>query len=429
MLEQSTLHGRIFHSEFSSKTLASKPASIGDISFGPMRLIDIYRISDWEFWVQHKKTGEWYYYHGTPETQIHPLAGIFSKNDPKIGIKAGEEHFSYYYGKALHKKSNMEDPLETSYFVQNEPSVNFEGIPDINFMELPLTLQALDYNRIFRYPKEIKQLLAAVPACYVDRYKRPIKRIYGRTYPISMEKVTTTWKDLPETTYPVVIDFSKTNFAVADLEPEHTAEDLKHFDSLSGYYEEETPRGGRHKVIRVEDGRFKFRYSTGLEIINQSQVTLYGINGIWLSDEPEITGVSSYQKVGHVERECTARLERPDVSEEIALLKAKAEENISMAKMTAAKLYAADPDDSHGEFNVLNLLFHQDIKPYARHFSPDLLPWILEGYASDIISHREKHETLRNGVPYLVYLSDIIIGERQAKVWESQKCISSEPVH
>lgn len=424
MLEQSTLHGRIFCSEVLEKTLKSKPIPVTDIKFGPMRPVQIYRISDMEMWVQDKRQGDWYHYCGKyGEKDLHLKQ---DENTMLPDIK-GNDGFFYYYGKALcttRDGENGKKTIEEPYFIQNAPTVDYDGIPDTDWMQMPLTMQAIDYDRVFRYPKEVKTLLSNIPACYVDRYKRPVKRVHGRTYPIPMEKVKTTWDDLGEGSYPVVVDFSKTAMAVADLEPVHTEEDLAHFNSLPGYYEEETPRGGKHKIIKVTDNSFKFRYSKGLEIINQSQVTLYGIHAKWLGDDPKVVDVSGYSTVGHKEHQVVARLERPDISEAVECLRRKASENLSTGTEIAARLYRTDPDDSHGEYAALRALYEQDIKPYAIQFKPDLLPWILEGYASNIITHRDKHETLRQGLPYLVYLAAIIIGKEDVRIWEDQKCIS-----
>lgn len=418
MLEQSTLHGRIFCSEISEKTIKSKTVAVGDIRFGPMRPIEIYRISDMEMWVFDKRQKNWYYYKG--EYRSMELSLVTMINKTSMLPELPKTSFFYYYGKALLNKEENEQV----YFIQNEPRVSYDKIPDINKMQMPLTLQALDYNQTFQYPETVKTLLINMPACYVDRYKRPIKQIYGRTYPIPMESVKTTWKDLKETTYPVVINFEKTPFAIADLEPDHTEDDRAHFNGLPGYYEEETPRGGRHKIVKIMDKSFKFRYSPGLEIINESQVTLYGINAKWITDNPEILDVSQYRTVGHEEHQVMALLERPDVSEVVEMLRQKAKDNLSTGSEIAAQLYRTDPDDSHGEYVALRTLFQQDIKPYAKQLKPDLLPWILEAYASEIITHRDKHETMRQGLPYLVYLAAIIIGKEDARIWQSQKCIS-----
>ena len=166
------------------------------------------------------------------------------------------------------------------------------------------------------------------------------------------------------------------------------------------------------KLIKIDAPDFKFRYSDGLEIINQSQATLYGINGTWLKDNPEPIDVTVYNVVGRVERTVVALLERPDVTEAVALLTQKANENLSAGRRIAKNQYMTDPNTSHGEYMVLWTLYQEDLLPYANQFDRQLLPWILEQYAMTIIEHREKHETMRQGLPYLVYLAAIIIEKR-----------------
>ena len=53
----------------------------------------------------------------------------------------------------------------------------------------------------------------------------------------------------PDSQYPVVADLSGTHFAVLDLEPARTTEEEMVYESIMGYYEEETMRGGRHKLV------------------------------------------------------------------------------------------------------------------------------------------------------------------------------------
>lgn len=412
MLEQSALHGRIYHSMLHDRTLASKPAMVADIRFGPMRPVIICRVSDAEMWVQDRNKGTWYHYKGMEGGGALRLDSCQDAFDA-----SGMQAFPYYYGKALYQGET-----EQNYFMQNAPQVTYGGIPDISAMEMPLTVQALDYGQAFTYPKEVKALLRDVPACYVDRFKRPVKKVNGRIYPIAMAGVKTVWPDLPETTYPVVLDFSKTPYAVADLEPEHEEQDFALFNAMPGFYEEDTPRGGKHKIIRLVNDAYKFRYSKGLEIISQSQVTLYGINARWLCSAPEPIDMSGCRTVGHTEHDIAKTvLERPDVSREVGLLEQKAMENLSVAKMVAKHMYDKDTDISHGEFVALNTLYRQDIAPYAAQFERNLLPWIVEQYAKGVIEPRKKHETMRNGLPYLVYLAAVIIGNPACKpgnVWE-----------
>ena len=105
-------------------------------------------------------------------------------------------------------------------------------------------MRALDYGRIFTYPQGLKELLAECPVAHADRFKRPIIRSQGHTYPINLAKKSFKWEDLPDSQYPVVADLSGTHFAVLDLEPARTTEEEMVYESIMGYYEEETMRGG-----------------------------------------------------------------------------------------------------------------------------------------------------------------------------------------
>ena len=398
MLEQSVLHGKVFCIRQTEKTLTSKAVSINEISFGPMRPIHLYVISDKEIFICDINKDDWYHYKG--ESGGFHLV-LMEKTRPAT-IPNVTEHF-YYYGKAKYKDE------EHIYFIKNMPPVTMSDIPDVNMIQIPITLQALDYDMTFSYPDKLKEQLGDVLACYTDRYKRPIKHVKDATYPVPIENVTTKFRELTECNYPVVFNFRNTFYGIADLEPHHTEQDMEHFNSLDGYYIEDTPRGGKHKLVLIESSDFKFRYSDGLEIINQSQATLYGINGTWLEDDPKPIDVSVYNAVGHADHKVIAKLDRPDVTQEVMLLKEKAEENLSTGRQAANNFYRTDPDTSHGEFMVLWTLYQEDMLPYAKQFDRELLPWILEQYAMDIIEHREKHETMRMGLPYLVYLSAIII--------------------
>lgn len=401
MLEQSVLHGKVFCITQTATTLTSKTTSISDISFGPMRPIHLYVLSDNEVLVCDINRNDWYHY--KRESVASEL--VLADRVRPASIPNVSQHF-YYYGMAKYNDTNH------LYFIKNVPSVTISDIPDINTFQIPITLQTLGYETLFEYPDELVDLLNDVPACYTDRYKRPIVHTADKTYPIPMDKVTTTVKDLPACAYPVVFDFKNTCYGIADLEPHHTEQDMEHFNSLDGYYVEDTPRGGKHKLIKIDAPDFKFRYSDGLEIINQSQATLYGINGTWLKDNPEPIDVTVYNVIGRVERTVVALLERPDVTEAVALLTQKANENLSAGRRIAKNQYMTDPDTSHGEYMVLWTLYQEDLLPYANQFDRQLLPWILEQYAMTIIEHREKHETMRHGLPYLVYLAAIIIEKR-----------------
>lgn len=415
MFEQSALHGMLYRSEKLERSIVSQTVALSDMTFGPMRGITIYPISDKNFFVHHPQGYLWYHYQSSTDGETPQLQATYKDGTvPKLFLTfiKDENGFFYYYGQATWKDPRTGHRHSDVYYVQNEPVVTGTDIPDIQQMELPLTLQKLDYEQTFSYPEQLNRLLANVKTAYTDRFKRPVKRVQGRTYPMAMDKVTTTWSELPDSSYPKVARLNDTFFAVLDLEPTHTKKDEEEFNRASGFYEEETPRGGKHKLVAVDSPIFKFRFSPGLELINESMVTFYGINGTWLCDNPLILDISQYQTVGHTSHHITTTLERPDVSTAVHALQQKAMENISMLDVKIQELYRTDMDDSHADFKALVTIYHSDIKPYALEFQKEQLPWIIEAYAKPFIPHREKHETLRNGLPYLVYLASIIIQER-----------------
>lgn len=401
MFEQSVRFGQLFHSKELGKYLSVKATDWSSLAFGPMRKIGLQYCSDKEIWIHGG--GCWYHY-------LAEKPGTLSLTETRQ--MAWDKPFAdwYYYGVAKGPEGELEP-----YFTKNPPAVTLSDIPDTTSFQIPLTMQKLDYGRVFSYLEPLKALLAPFPACYADRYKRPIKRVRGRTYPVAMEKVQTTWKDLSDDFYPVVVNLSDTPFAVLDLEPEHGQAEEAVFASCPAYYEERTIRGGGHKLIKSPDKQFKYQFSKGLELINESQVTFYGIDGIWLSDKPDSPNLSGFQPVGGSRVITENRLgrvsiNRPNVSQTVATLTHKAKERCSTAKSVAKMMFDADTNTSHGEWMALQTLYMQDVAPYKRQLPTDTLPWILEAYAEDVIPWREKHETLRSGLPYLVYLSALISG-------------------
>lgn len=406
MLEQTKKNGRVYNVQPGEKSVLSKPAVIPEYEFGPYRPVTVYRVDDHEMWVKDEAHGDWYHYKG----DANPLALVSTEKES--GHSEFTQGCSYLYGMA----SRGDEVIP--YFVQDEPLVQKRVIPDINVMEMPFSMRALDYGRVFTYPVALKELLADVPVAYADRFKRPIIRTQGKTYPISLSKQSFKWSELGDSCYPVVADLAGTNFAVLDLEPTRTEEEDKVFESIMGYYEEDTIRGGRHKLVRLDDPTFKFRYGSGLELIANGMITFYGINGTMLSINPEPMKTTGFAPVGH-----TDRLMKPmDAPEEIKALLVKLETytgDMSLTKLKIREKHRMNPDNSNREFNILLDLYRSVLSPYRDDFPEESLPWLLAACASDVIEPREKHDTQRNGVPYLVYLSAIICENKEgAKIWK-----------
>lgn len=404
MLEQIKKNGRVYEVEPGEKSVKSKPAIIPEFTFGPYRPITVYRINDQEMWVRNEMGNEWYHYKGDgyrlnliEQTDIYqpPVSGEF-----------------YLYGAA------EKDDVQIPYFVQDTPYVQKSIIPDIRTMEMPFSMLTLDYNRIFTYPEALKELLGDCPVAYADRFKRPVVRSNGHTYPISLEKQAYRWCELEDSQYPVVADLAGTHFAVLDLEPSRTSEEELVYESIMGYYEEETMRGGKHKLVRLDDPTFKFRYGNGLELIANGLITFYGINGTMLSSNPLPMKTEGFKPVGHIARTIKAS----DMPEEIKLLLAKLETytgDMESVKIRIRDKHSGNTDNSNREFNMLLDLYKAALMPYRHEFPEEALPWMLASYAGDIIEPREKHATQRNGLPYLVYLSAIICERKEgAKIWK-----------
>lgn len=404
MLEQTRKNGRVYNVQPGETSVLSKQAKIPEYEFGPYRPITVYRIHDYEMWVKDEAHGDWYHYKG----DTYPLT-LVSREDHHEESVSGD---FYLYGMADHVGDLI------PYFVQDMPYVQKHIVPDIQFMEMPFSMRALDYGRIFTYPQTLKDLLKNCPVAYADRFKRPVIRSNGHTYPISLEKKSFRWNDLPNAAYPVVADISGTNFAVLDLEPVRTSDEELTYESIMGYYEEETMRGGRHKLVKLNDPTFKFRYGKGLELIANGMITFYGINGVMLSSDPIPMKTTGFAPVGHV-----ARTIKPmDVPSEIMLLVAKLETytgDLDLIRIKIRDRHRLNTDNSNREFNMLLDLYRVAVAPYRREFPEDSLPWILTACARDMIKPREKHATTRNGLPYLVYLSAIICEKKEgAKIWK-----------
>lgn len=404
MLEQTKMNGRVYNVQPGEKSVLSRPAVIPEFEFGPYRPITVHRINDYEMWVKDEAHGDWYHYKG----DTYPLTLVSREN-----VHNEQTPGSFYlYGVA--GQGNILVP----YFVQDTPYVQKHIIPDIQVMEMPFSMRSLDYGRVFTYPDGLKELLEDCPVAYADRYKRPIIRSQGHTYPISLAKQSFKWSELSDSCYPIVADLSGTHFAVLDLEPTRTKDEDMVYESIMGYYEEDTIRGGRHKLVRLDDPTFKFRYGKGLELVANGMITFYGINGVMLSSNPEPMQTTGFAPVGHV-----ARTIKPmDTPSEIDSLLVKLKMytgDLQMIKMQIKDKHRLNTDNSNREFNILLDIYRVAIAPYRHEFPEESLPWMLAASAYDIIDPREKHATQRNGLPYLVYLSAIICEKKEgAKIWK-----------
>ena len=394
MIEQTSLNGKLYLSYISNNTLVSKHIQRAHIQFGPPQPITIFKVQK-KVYVQYEHTKQLYLYENEQQQDI-------------ITPPSLQSGYFYYYGIASYTDKDGHKQ-QFPYFIQNKPQVMIHEIPDMKTFELPRTLQSLDYDITFIYPNELYNLIGDYQATYVDKYKRPIRCQHGRLYPISIDKVTTTFNMLQPSTYPVVVNLTNTPFAVVDLEPGYTDDDLAHFQSLQGYYKEKTPRGGQHLIVPLTSDTFKFRYSDKLEVINNSMITFYGINGEWLQDNPAPLDISKYNVTNHTTYDKIDTHIPQNIQVYVDRIIQKSKQTFSTAHVLAKQKYEQDNDISHGEYLALFILYQRDIKPYISQFPSQEVPWILAAYATKIIPWREKHETMRNGVPYLTYLAHRII--------------------
>lgn len=406
MLEQTKKNGRVYDVQPGQKSVLSKAVKIPEIVFGPYRPITVYRITDNEMWVKDENKGDWYHYEGDGD-KLSLTSREKTHNEPAPGC-------FYAYGMA------EQNGKLTPYYVQDMPYVQKHIVPDIETMEMPFSMRSLDYGRLFTYPNALKQLLGTCPVAYADKFKRPIIRSQGHTYPINLQKQSFRWNELSDSCYPVVADLSGTQFAVLDLEPTRTRDEELTYESIMGYYEEETIRGGRHKLVKLSDPTFKFRYGNGLELIANGMITFYGINGVMLSLDPPPMKTEGFAPVGHVQR--SLKLTDMGAPKNIGYLVEKLESYTGDLKLEKTKIHdkhRLNLDNSNREFNILLELYNLALAPNRHYFSDEDLPWILAEYANDIIEPREKHATQRNGLPYLVYLSAIICQNKEgAKIWK-----------
>lgn len=410
IIEQSYEHGLLYLSSIDESSLESKKISPSEVQFGRYRAIEIRKFERFIF-VTNRNTQEMTIYENN-EVIDEDFALLIETH--RINYKKCKRFF-YYYGLAKYKREII------PYFIKNEPKVSIEDIPDTHTFYLPITLQDLSYEQTFTYLPEFKELLKDVKAAYTDRYKRPVKLINEQVFPTTAQTVKTRLKDLKECSYPIVVCLDNTNYGVLDLEPGYTQEDLEHYNAIEGYYEDETPRGGKHKLVKMEenDKNFKYRYSKHLEIINNALITFYGINAKMLHNDPSVLDTSCYTINGKWEERLESvpikqakNLSKEDeksVETTIKMLSIIARQNASTSKKEAEKLFYGDADTSHGEYTAMFCVYRNDIYPFRQTIEEHLLPHVLYQYTFDMFPHRKKHDTMRNSMPYLLYLATKVI--------------------
>lgn len=410
MLEQSQKNAPVYRAletiEKGKKKLATKTLNIPDIKFGMPHRIQIHinpeTTAVMVAYIDEPQPNGYVYQNGTL------IATVESYTQPKDVLH------DYNYGVAQIGTST--DP----YFIVNEPSVSYDGELDRQTFKLPPTIAGYPYDQTFSYLPELNEFLGTLPATFTDRYKRPLNAramAQGKYFPTSFDKVTTTFSDLSNTNqpFPIVVDLSQTvgenKYAAVDLEPGYTDSDLSIAASFDALYAEDTPRGGKHYLVRVspENTAFGYRISPYLEVEVQRPVTLYGINGELRDKKSPLIDFSEYNEIGH-DSNPDIKIEIPaHLSELIERVEQRSQSLGLTGKTQAKRVYLIDKDESHADYMAMLKLYMNDVMPYGGDISESDLPWVLAGYAEGIIPSRAKHSSQRNGVPYLVYVADKII--------------------
>lgn len=412
-LEQSKLNNPVYFTketkdERGRDKLINKTVNIGSIKFGMPMHIAIHRnpaTTDIMVVYDNLPQPNGYIY----DKDGNPVRRVVSKNNKDDKI------FKYWYGTA------EVDGYKTPYLIQNKPPHTADLSTDLSHFELPPVLKGFGYDRIFSYDDKLIALIGDRPATFTDKYKRPLnfisllnKQLY---FPVALDKIATKFSQVAKqkVPFPAVVIINPEGrpikYATIDLEPGYSDEDKQLADSFDAYYREDTPRGGKHYLVRTSDDSdaFKYRLTPKIEAQTRAQITFYGINGEFLNDDPEISDFSEYEAVGTNDSVVIDPHAPEGVDETIDQCRDLIAKMGTTGARQAKRVYLTDTDLSHADFMALLCLYRTDIKPLEEYIPKDMLPWVLAGYASTIIPGRVKHNTMRNGVPYLVYLATKII--------------------
>ena len=413
MLEQSKLNSPVYYTqetrdERGRDKLINKIVTLDNVKFGPKLHIVIHRNML------------------TTQTMVvcdqvpQPNGFIYDENGTLIKQVVSKKHkgdrlFPYWYGMA------EIDGQTTVYLLQNEPPETSSLTPDLHHFELPPVLKGYGYDQVFAYDQKLLDLIGDRPATFTDKYKRPMNYmslLHERLYfPVALDKVATKFVDIAKekSNFPAVViinpEGQPIQYATLDLEPGYTPEDYQLASSFDAYYQEDTPRGGKHYLVKVDadSDAFKYRLTPNLEAQTRAQITFYGINGVFLNDNPKTSCFSEYEAIGNHDSVVIDPKMPPGVESKIDECREVIKKIGTTGAKQAKRVYLTDTDLSHADFMALLKLYQTDLKPLASYIPSDMMPWVLAGYAASIIPGRTKHNTMRNGVPYLVYLATKII--------------------
>ena len=323
----------------------------------------------------------------------------------------------YYFGLAL------VDGVTYPYYVKDMPTPTVNLPVQLELMEPPHTWTGFPCEQTFSLLPELVEILKDIPATYVDRYKRPLNAALvdrHRYYPKTVKESGYTLGQLRQGThFPCVIDLNQfsvdgVKFGILDLEPGYTDTDLEWLQSFDIIYEEETPRGGKHFLFKHTSDRYKYRLTPNLEILTNALVTLYGINGriINLNAQPSKLDDSlavDYNPIEVVTAES-------DVNQIVEWLLARNKGGLGRSNMQRRYERESQVDMSSAEFNAMRHLYVREIKMFESMMTESDVPWVLGEYARHVLPYREKHDSLRKGIPYIVYTAQkVILFEKKSK--------------
>lgn len=404
MLEQSKMNGPVYCSKYEGKILASNAINITDIHFGIPTLLTIHTRDGYPPVLLENpadKTGI-----------VINESGEISKYFETVPATANETLHTYYYGVAKYKGERH------TYWIKNEPPVDLDEFGDFKNIQLPSSIVGYPYEQTFSFSPELLDLLGDFPATYVDRYKRPLNPEainHHLFYPISIDKVQSNFKDVcrHHTNFPIVCNLKDTEFCVFDLEPGYSEDEKLKVESYDVIYKEETPRGGMHYLARTNDNTFKYRFSDNLELITNTMITFYGINGEMINKDakPIATFSDEWTPVGV----SSVNFESSDVDmDKINSIVDKLKDTFTMQNFwvrQALDRYNNHSDISRAEFAFMGSIYRNVFEKLQifQEVTPEEATWILGQFTQNMIPFRLKHNTSRNQIPYLVYSAMHII--------------------
>lgn len=426
MLEQTTRNGQLYLSQIVNGKLKSRRVELSQVVFGPSQPLRLFFKTQDHYCVVKGRTGYVFVDGNFVKTVDNPMV---------LG-----EVYEYYYGRC-----RIEN-VECNYLTVNRPTTTCDLVADVVDFKLPTSFTGYPYDQTFSYPQELVDLLGHLPATYVDAHKRPLNyesMQQGRYFPISIDKINTRLPQLSGyDNFPVVVNLKNSRFAVIDMEPGYTPEDSALIDMSRVIYEEETPRGGKHFLVYSDDGAFKRRVTPRLEIITQTMMTFYGINAVWHGSDKEVYDTEVYSEVGgptetkvsktapqHVQEMAERLLENIKVIDAGVPGIGKGDTFGHQMATTGYREHSHDP--STADFAALAALYRYDLQPLFKprklstrqraikeacaelKVTVEELPWLLAEYSTNVIPHRDKHDTDRLGIPYLVYVAAKVIETNQ----------------